>query len=131
MVGHVLEPVDELVPPGGQLTGDRDRRGAGEDKHRDATTHNVAHGPAEVLRARVDVHEDGLRLAAHAGVGVRGGQRHGLVRAHDESREADRAASVLTCARASIRPGWSLPRLAKMYLTPASARASRNAELVV
>ena len=39
--------------------------------------------------------------------------------------------SALACANASIRPGWSLPRLAKIYLTPASARASRKAVLVV
>ena len=39
--------------------------------------------------------------------------------------------SAFAWASASIRPGWSLPRFAKMYCTPASASASRNAVLVV
>ena len=132
LVRHVLDPVDELVPPAGQLTGDRERRGAGEDEHRDTAAHRVADRAAEVLGARVDVDEDGLRLPGHAGVGVRGGQRDGLVRAHDDPRELRlRRPPALAWASASIRPGWSLPRFAKMYLTPASARASRKAVLVV
>ena len=66
LVADVLDPVDELVPAAGQLAGDGERRGAGEDEHRDAAAHRVADRAAEVLGARVDVHEDGLRLAGHA-----------------------------------------------------------------
>ena len=85
----------------------------GEDEHRDVAAHRVADLAAEVLRPAVDVDDDRLRLPGHAGVGVRGGQRHHLVRADDEPRVRVFAARALACANASIRPGWSLPRLAK------------------
>ena len=73
LVGHILDPVNELVPPAGQLAGDGERRGAGEDQHGDAAAHRVADRAAEVLGARVDMHEDSLRLPGHGGVGVRRG----------------------------------------------------------
>ena len=47
----------------------------------------VGDGAAHVLGAAVHVHDHGARLAGDQGVGVRGAQRHHLVRADDQLRQ--------------------------------------------
>jgi hypothetical protein len=88
LIADILDPVDELVPPARQFTLHRVRSRPGENQDRHPAAHRVVDGAAEILGAGVDVHDHGLRLAGHHRVGVRGGQRDGLVRAHDQPGQA-------------------------------------------
>jgi len=73
LIADVLDPVDELVTPAGQLALEGERGRAREDEDGNATAHRVTHRAAEILRAHVDMDDHGLRLAGHHRVGVRGG----------------------------------------------------------
>jgi len=92
LIPAVLNPVNELGAAAGQLAVLRERGRAREDEHRDASAHGVADTAAEVLRARVDMDDDRLRLARDHRIGVRGGDGNGLVRADDDLRQRVRPA---------------------------------------
>jgi len=103
----------------GHLGGERD--GATAQNPEPSTAYGVS-GSSITSRVAVITGDHGIRVCRR--------YRDYLVRADDELRER-RGPALRAAASASITPGWSLPRFANRYLTPASARASRNAVLVV
>ena len=84
LVGHVLDPVDELVPAAGELAPQGVGGGAGEDEHRHPAAHGVGDRAAHVLGARVHVHDHGGGAAGDERVGVGGAERDDLMRADDD-----------------------------------------------
>jgi len=106
LIPDILDPLDELGAAAGQLTVLRERHRTRENQHRDASAHGVVDAAAEVLRARVDMHQHGLRLPGDHRVSVRGGHGDGLVGADDDVRQRVRPA-----LRAGLRHRLEQPRM--------------------
>ena len=86
LVGHVLEPVDELVAAALELAFLGIGRCPGKNQHGDAALGDVVDGSGHGLGAAIDVHQDGLGASGDLREALGAGQRDHFIGAGDHLR---------------------------------------------